>query len=98
MSNPIRLGITPAGAVVPMSARTHAENVWAVRQEFANYIAIGTPPTSGQLLGKKNAINLAVWLLRAVGATRQEVDQAMLEAVSAPMVQGFRAQFGDDET
>jgi len=84
-------------SIVAGPARSHEENVWDVRQEFPGRVAIGQICGGGILMGRKNAINLAVWLLRAVGATRQEVDQAMSEAVDAPMRQGFRAQFGDDE-
>jgi hypothetical protein len=98
MSNPIRLGITETGVIVPVSQRTHAENVWDVRHDFgAGYVAIGQGVPAGNAMGRKNALNLAVWLLRAIGATRPEVDQAMFEATSAPMAQGFRAQFGQDE-
>lgn len=82
---------------VPGPSRTHAENVWGVRQESGAYVALSQAATSGQLIGRKNALNLAVWLLRAIGATRDEVTSAMFEATSAPMDQGFRSQFGDDE-
>ena len=88
----------PVYRVVAGPARNHSENVWDVCHDYGpGYVAIGRAPTPGAPIGRKNAINLAVWLLRAVSATRAEVDQAMIDAMSAPMVQGFRAQFGDDE-
>jgi len=84
--------------IVPGPSRSHAENVWGVRQDYGpGYVAVGQGVPAGGAIGRKNALNLAVWLLRAIGATRDEVDQAMFDATQAPMQQGFRAQFGDDE-
>jgi hypothetical protein len=88
----------PSYRIVAGAARNHSENVWGVQQQYSpGYAALGQGIQPGMLIGRKNAINLAVWLLRAFGVTRAEVDDAMAEAMRAPMHQGFRAFFGDDE-
>jgi hypothetical protein len=92
----IRIGLTREGEIVPLSARTHEENVWGVQRQ-GNRVVLGQSISPGCLIGRKNAINLAVWLLRAAGSNRQEFDAAMSQALSGQEWQGFRMLFGDDE-
>ena len=59
----------------------HASNLWDVVHGGGERVVIVSPPQPGQLIEREAAINLAVWLLRAAGATNSELNDAMFEAI-----------------